>query len=213
MRKQKKTRTYDASRRQQLAAESQERALEAAERLFAARGYAGTTMQDIATEAGLAVPTLYAVFQSKRGLLGRVLDGLVSGERGASIMQTRRAQEVLNEPDPRRALGLFAVHICEVQERVGAIYQVMKGAAATESDVAELYQRALRGRAANLEKLAARLAERGALREGLTVEVAGRTIWVLTSAEVRQLLIVESGWTPEAYQAWLAQTLIAALLA
>lgn len=212
MRKPRRPRPYDASWRQQRAAESQDRALAVAERLFAARGYAETTMEAIATEAGIAVPTLYAAFQSKRGMLGRLLDGLVSGVRGASIMQTARAQEVLTEPDPRRALTLFAIHMAEVQARVGATYQVMKSAARTEADVAELYERAQRARFANLEKIAVGLAERGALRDGLSVEVAARTIWALASPEVRQLLVGDAGWTTEAYRAWLGQTLAAALL-
>jgi hypothetical protein len=88
----------------------------------------------------------------------------------------------------------------------------MKSAARTEPDVAELYARAERNRFANLEKLAANLAERGPLREGLGVEDAGRTIWVLASKEVRQMLLTHAHWSPERYRTWLYETLAAALL-
>ncbi len=32
-------------------------------------------------------------------------------------------------------------------------------------------------------------------------------LWALTSPEVYLLLVEESGWTPEQYEAWMAQTL------
>ncbi len=41
----------------------------AGEALFASRGYAGTTMAEIAREAGVAVGTLYTLFPDKRALL------------------------------------------------------------------------------------------------------------------------------------------------
>jgi hypothetical protein len=32
-------------------------------------------------------------------------------------------------------------------------------------------------------------------------------LWALTSPEIYLLLVEESGWTPEQYQAWMAETL------
>ena len=50
-------------------AEAQFRMLEVARRLFAERDYAETTIEAIARAADVAVPTVYAAFQSKRGVL------------------------------------------------------------------------------------------------------------------------------------------------
>lgn len=213
MTKRKGPRPYDATRRRAHAAARQERVLDAARRLFAERGYAETTLEEIAGEAGVAVPTLYAAFQSKRGVLSRLLDRLVSGEPSAPpVLETEGARGVLAEPDRRRALARFAAHMSAIQARVGPTFEVMKSAARTEPDVAELLARAQRNRFANLERLAARLASLGPLREGLTVEDAGRTIWVMASTEVCQLLRAHAGWTDERYAAWLGDTLAAALL-
>ena len=57
-----------------------ERILEAAETLFAKRGYAGTTLRDVAAEVGLRNPSLYNHFPSKESLYAAVL------ERGISPM-------------------------------------------------------------------------------------------------------------------------------
>ena len=188
--------------------------LDVARRLFAERGYAETTMETIATEAGVAVPTLYASFKSKRGLLARLLGRLVVGEpRAASILETASARAVFAETDPRRALTLFASHMAEIQERIAIIYEVMRGASRTEPDVAEAFAAAQRTRLAMLTKVAAHLARLGGLRVGLTVEEAGRTIWVLASPETRHLLVSHGGHAPERYRAWLADTLAAAVAA
>ncbi|MBW1687578.1 MAG: TetR/AcrR family transcriptional regulator, partial [Deltaproteobacteria bacterium] len=51
-----------------------ERILDAAEALFAERGYAGTALRDVATEVGLRTPSLYNHFPSKESLYEAVLE-------------------------------------------------------------------------------------------------------------------------------------------
>ncbi|MET9291617.1 TetR/AcrR family transcriptional regulator [Streptomyces sp. NPDC003077] len=64
-------------------AEARTRIEEAAARLFAERGYAGTTIGEIAAEAGLSKPMLYRHFDSKQelhlALLERHRDELAAG--------------------------------------------------------------------------------------------------------------------------------------
>lgn len=70
------------------AARNRLRVLAAAERLFAARGVAGVTMDDVAAEAGVGKGTLYRRFGDKGGLAVALLDqrerelqaALLSGE-------------------------------------------------------------------------------------------------------------------------------------
>ena len=189
------------------------RVLDVARGLFAERGYAETTLDAIATEAEVALPTLYANFGSKRGLLTRLLGHLIRGEPGAaSILETAGARAVFAETDPRRALALFAEHMAEIQARIASTYEVMKSAARTEPDVAESFAAAQQTRLAMLTKVAAQVGRSGGLRAGLAVEDAGRTIWVLASPETRQMLVTHGGYTPDAYRMWLADTLVAALL-
>ena len=53
-------RRYDATRRREQARENHRRIVDAATGLFAARGYAGTSMTEVAAAAGVAVQTVYA---------------------------------------------------------------------------------------------------------------------------------------------------------
>jgi hypothetical protein len=82
-----------------------------------------------------------------------------------------------------------------------------------EPEIAELLRNLQQYRYANLGTLAARLAKLKALRAGLSVEDASRTLWTITSPEVRQMLLEGAGWTIDKYRAWLEDTLAAVLLA
>ncbi len=72
------------------AARNRRRVLEAADRLFAERGVAGVTMDDIAAAAGVGKGTLYRRFTDKGGLAGTLLD-----LRGAELQE-----RILSGPPP-----------------------------------------------------------------------------------------------------------------
>lgn len=57
--------------------QSRERIVTAAVRLFARRGFGGTTVRAIANEAGVALGLLYAHFESKEALLAALMDASV----------------------------------------------------------------------------------------------------------------------------------------
>lgn len=52
--------------------ETKQRILDAAQRLFASRGYNGTTTRDLAAKAGVAEGTLFRHFESKKAILVEV---------------------------------------------------------------------------------------------------------------------------------------------
>ena len=68
MPKQVKKRPYDSSGRKAAAEATRRAILEAARRVFLARGYAGATMPAIAEEAGIALDTVYAAVGKKPAL-------------------------------------------------------------------------------------------------------------------------------------------------
>jgi len=84
-----------------------ERILDAAEDLFAARGYAGTTLRDVSTAVGLRSPSLYNHFRSKEALYAAVLergispllatfsDAVEMGERNRQEDPSRLVHEVM----------------------------------------------------------------------------------------------------------------------
>jgi hypothetical protein len=56
------------------------------------------------------------------------------------------------------------------------------------------------------------LADREALRPGLSVEEARDLLWTLNSLAVHDLLVLRLGWSPERFRDWLAAALARELL-
>lgn len=100
----------------------------------------------------------------------------------------------------------------EIMGRVGPLFAVMRGAAITEPEIAELLQRLLLIRHENMAVFVQWLERNGPLRAGLSAAEAADVVWTMSSAEVHHLLTVDRGWTTERYEQWLADTLIALLL-
>ena len=69
------------SRRGQARAPGKGRIASAARRLFARRGYAGTSMADIAAAAGVSKATVFHHFGNKRGLYQALIADAVTGFR------------------------------------------------------------------------------------------------------------------------------------
>src|SRR5688572_32815829 len=83
------------------------RITKAAYTLFCERGYAGTTMADIAEAAGVAVQTVYFTFHTKSELLSRAYDFAVLGE-GDPVPPEQQDWYVraIAEPDLEAALRM-----------------------------------------------------------------------------------------------------------
>jgi AcrR family transcriptional regulator len=77
--------------------------LELAEALFAERGYAGASMDELARRAGVTKPVVYELFASKEGLFGACVDRSIE-RLAAGIAEAVRAE---TDPEARlRAGGL-----------------------------------------------------------------------------------------------------------
>src|SRR5512147_146690 len=97
----KSRRPYESPRRRAQAAATRHDILTAAQRLFETKGYAATTMAEIAEEAGVALKTVYLAFQTKSGLLRALWNLLLRGDDADRPVAERRWYlDVLEEQDP-----------------------------------------------------------------------------------------------------------------
>src|SRR3982074_180365 len=137
-----KTRRYDSPRRRAQAAATRREILDAAQRLFERQGYAATTMAAIATEAGVALKTVYVAFETKSGVLRALWNLLLRGERDeVPVAQQQWYREILDERDPERQLRLVARNSRLVKMRIGAVMEVIRSAAPTDPDIEGLWNR------------------------------------------------------------------------
>ena len=104
----KTQRRYVSGVRQEQAQRTRLRILDAAHRLFGEYGYAATTIERIAAEAGVAIDTVYAVFRSKRAVLSGLMARQVGGDdQPIARLDRPDAQSVRREPNQRRQLARF----------------------------------------------------------------------------------------------------------
>jgi AcrR family transcriptional regulator len=211
--KEKKKRPYNSTRRRAQAEQTRRHIVDAARRLFAERGYVGTTIEAIATLAEVAPETVYASFGNKRAVLARLITSSVLGdEEAGSLMDRPGPREVRREPDPRGKMALFSRDIRQIMERVSPLFEIMRTAARSEPDIAALLEQTLAQRMEGMRQFVEMLAGGKALREGLTPQAAAETVFTITSPEVFRLLTVDRGWVPARYEGWLSETLARLLL-
>src|SRR3954463_3620326 len=116
----KSKRRYDSPRRREQAAATRREILEAAQGLFEQQGYAATTMAAIASEAGVALKTVYVSFETKSGVLRALWHLLLRGDESeAPIGERQWYRDLLDEPDPERQVRLTAAGSRAVKERIG----------------------------------------------------------------------------------------------
>jgi AcrR family transcriptional regulator len=196
---------YRSPLRARQAAETRQSIIAAAARLFAERGWAGTTLAAVAGQAGTAIETIYSGFGSKVGLLLAAIDVAIAGDDDQSPVAER--------PEFAR-LG------------VGSRLDRLRAAAAVAASSlvrAVPLMRALREAAASDETAKARLDayetdRHTTIAVGLELVLgeapsgeAVDSMWAVAGPEVFVKLTQERGWSTERYERWLVETAAAML--
>jgi AcrR family transcriptional regulator len=211
----KSRRRYDSPHRREQAAGTRRKIVAAAQPLFLELGYAGTTMAAIARDAGVVVETVYRSFGSKVALFGAVVEAALAGgvERAELPVEERPAiAAIIAETDPVKQVAMYAATQPGIHRRAGPLLRAVRDASALDPEGARVWSEIEAQRHAGQARMAGLLASRGALREGLGVEIASDLIWTLTSLAVHDLIVVERGWSSEQYERWLTDALTRELL-
>jgi AcrR family transcriptional regulator len=211
----KTRRRYRSPRRQEQAAQTRRDILVAAGSLFRERGYPGTSMPAIATEAGVVVETIYRIFGSKAGLFRAVIDAVLAGgaERAETPVEQRAAiRAVVEEPDARRQIDRYAATQPGIHRRAGPLLRTLAAAAASDAELNHLWREMEDWRFSGQSRFVGMLADQGKLRSGLPVERACDIVWSLCSLAVYDLLVLHRRWSDAQYQGWLADSLARELL-
>src|SRR5918992_4806423 len=207
----KSTRRYSSPVREEQAARTRGRILDAASDLFLERGYGRTTMQDIADRAGVARDTVHTVFGSKAKVLTSLIDlRLVPDESVANITQRPELQAIRAEVDQRKQIERFADFITGVSTQLRPVFEILRTASAVEPEMAKVFEEMDRYRMKNMQTYARWIAARGPLR--VSTRRAGEIIWALASPDVGRMLCDELGWSQAQHARWLSDTLARTLL-
>ena len=190
------------NRREVAAADTRREILRAARALFAERGFANTSVHQIAEEAGVAVQTVYTSVGSKSALV-LALANLIADE--ADVPALTRA--LLAESDPARLIAR-GVHLTrQLNERSGDLIQILLSAEPAEPDAAEAVAEARRGLEHGAGHTARRLSDLGALPASTTSERTAAVLSAMTSPGTWRQLTREAGWTFDETEEFLSEAL------
>lgn len=208
-----KKRRYEMANRARQAAETRRRIVEAAARLFLQHGYVATSMNAIATEAGVAIQTVYASLSNKRDILEAVIQARVRGDDDeVAVTAGPGWHEMEAEADPHQKLAMFARIHREICEREAELFAVLEAAAAVDPAVAPLLGDKERFRYEDQARVVRSFRRQRQLRAGLSPRKASDSIWALASERLYLALVKERGWSAAQYETWLTDQLAAALL-
>jgi AcrR family transcriptional regulator len=185
--------------------------LAAARDLFIRQGFVATTMDQIAQQAGVSKPTVFATAGNKRSLLKEIRDVAIAGDDEPTPIKDRGwYQEMLAEPDPRWSLRLYARNVTAINDRYADIDEVLQAAAGADEELRDLWNTGEAERLKGAEVVVANLGAKVTLRREQTSAID--IVWILTAPEQLRRLVRLRGWSLHEYEAWLTEALCTQLL-
>lgn len=205
MQKQVKTRGYRSPQRSEQARATRLSILAAARNLLEDRGYAATTVADIARRAGVSVDTVYASVGRKPELVLAVIDMVLGGaDEPLPADQRDYVRAVRNTPTARGKIEIYAAAVARLVPQTAHLQEALRKAGDSDADCAATWRRLVTRRAANMRLFAAELRTTGDLRDDLTDEEVADVVWSTNAAEY-WLLLDQRGWSPARYEVLLVE--------
>ncbi len=200
------------TRREQAQA-TRRRIIEVALTHFRHAGYAATTMETIAADAGVAVQTVYFTFHTKAELLLAALT-VAGGDPDAPEDPADRAWfgRVMAADSGTRRLALIVELGNEIYVRTGSLMPAVRAASSVDPAVDLAWQGLVARRREGMARVIEVFAQRGELRPNLNSRLALDLLFGLHRSETYLAFTQECGWPLERYKAWQFATLARALL-
>jgi AcrR family transcriptional regulator len=201
-------RRYDSPRRREQARETREAIAAAARRVFLTHGWAGTRVRDVAREAGVAEPTVYAAYGSKVGLARALVDAV-----DATAEVARSPDDVLAAgDDPQTQLSAMVSTDRRLFETGGDVIALLRDASQSEPELKAAYD-AGRARAEEIHRGVFGAWPSGWFRAGSDPGSAADTYAAMCNIDVYRVLTEERGWRPQQIETWWHESLSTLLLA
>lgn len=199
-------RRYTSIHRDQQARRTRAEIAEAARRLFLAQGWAATTVREVAREAGVSAPTVYAAYRNKTGLLWALVDSA-----DLSADSPRMLDELEASRGPEADLAAMVGYDRRLFEHSGDLIRLLRDAGRTEPEAEEFYRRA-RGKGDETRVQVFTAWPSGTLRKGVDVATAVDIFAALCNVDVYTTLTAERGWSPDRVEQWWNEALRRELL-
>jgi len=204
---QRKKRVYNSEAREAQAAQTRSRILEAAKQLFQSEGFDRVTIGKLAKAAAVSMPTIYAIFQSKRGVLQALIDEALPSYQFKALVE-----QSFQETSPKKRLMISAKIARQMYDAERELMDILRGASVVAPEFKELEQEREARRYERQGETVESMAKEKVLAKGLNIAKARDIMWVYTGRDMYRMFVVEREWSSDEYEKWLGQQLINTLL-
>ena len=188
-------------------AETEARLISAASELFVQRGYAATTLADVAEQAGLAPRTLYLRFSTKAELLRRCIGAAIVGDTAPVPLSERDwLTAAMTAPTLQDRIAQMAAVTAQLMHRTGPLLDVARQAAAVDAEIAATAQAGREDTRRALLEFWQRAADDRLLPAGADLDWLSETAALLAQADNYLLLRATTEWDIDVYEHWLTTT-------
>lgn len=200
-------RTYRSELRLRQAEETRSRVLAIAGELFAADGYAGTSLAKIAAAAGVSAQTVHGQGPKAALMIAAIEYAAVgvAGEENLFNLDIGRA--LLAIDDYEKALDFMAATLTDAHERTARLALALIGGAGSDPTL----ERYLQDLTASLNGQNRRglgvYRDRGWLRSDVPFDELVETANVVCSVDTYLRITYRDGWSEAAYKSWLRRML------
>jgi len=167
----------------------------------------------VATEQPPSRKTVFTSVGGKTEALKLAIDWAnVGDDEPVPMLERPHVKAMQNEPDARLILISQARYVRQAAARAAPLHAVVQAAAGLDADIRALAEEVRAQRIRGMRAMARVLADRGALKPGLTPSEAADVLWLLIDPGVYYRLVIEQHWDPDRYQDWLTDALISLLI-
>jgi len=202
-----KKRSYNSESRKAQSQETKNRILASAKMLFESKGFEKVTIEEIAREAQVSAPSIYSIFQSKRGVLLGLMDEALSPEKLEALVEQGKKEKC-----PRKRLEITASIARQLYDAEKAQLSFLRGASMLDPVFKELEIEREKRRHQRQKETVETMANEKAFSDNLSLSKIRDILWAFTGRDLYRMFVVERGWSSDEYEKWLAELLIQVLL-
>lgn len=155
----------------------------------------------------MSAPTIYAIFQSKRGLLRAIMDEALPSEQFEALVK-----QAMKEECPRKHLAISAKIARQMYDAERAQMDIFRSASVLSPEFKVIEQEREERRYRREEKSVKLMMKQGAILKHLSLDEARDILWAFTGRDMYRMFVVERQWSSDQYEKWLKELLIKSLL-
>lgn len=203
---------YSSALRESGARRTRQAILASARTLILAEGYAGASVTRIAEAAGVARPTVTAVFGSKPALMKVLVDEALAGDDEPVPVAERPWFQPVWDARTREALAEAYARVCAlIGSRTALVFEALGRAADSSPELASLWRSMSDNRRSGAAMVVEHGRSVGVIDADADPEPYVDALWIHNDPALYRALVLTRGWDEDDYAQWLARQMMASL--